>query len=298
MTTASNSPQTIHRDLENKASEVAETLPPLLVEAERLAATLMSGLHGRWRAGAGETFWQYRDYTINDPASAIDWRQSARSPNRLYVRETEWETAASVRLWCGGQDGFRFASDDNPTKHWRAWVLATAAAYSLARAGEKIGGLPPDSPTRSGLAGVTHLAEALVRQQSAQALPLPDRHATHTVYLSDFYFPTEPLINRIRSFAETGVTCHFVEITDPAETRFPYSGHVRFLSPSRNGSPHRFGRAEKVRQAYTQRREAHREALKDICRQFGFSYIAHSTDQPAGTVFAALHGALSGAGRG
>ncbi|MGV6820245.1 MAG: DUF58 domain-containing protein [Parvularcula sp.] len=297
MTNPQNRRQLSHRDLENTASEVAETLPALLVEAERLAATLATGVHGRLRAGAGETFWQYRDYTINDPATAIDWRQSARSPSRLYVRETEWETAASVRFWCGGQDGFSFASNGNPTKQWRAWVLATAAAYSLARAGEKIGALPPDGPTRNGLGGVTHLAEALIRHPLTKTLPPPDRSATHTVYLSDFYFPTEPLIDRIRSFAETGVACHFVEVTDPAETHFPYSGHVRFQSPSRNAPPRRFGQAEQIRQAYTERRDAHREALKNVCRQVGFSYIAHTTEHPAGTAFAALHGALSGAGR-
>ena len=73
-------------------------LPPLLVAAERVAATVAQGVHGRRRVGQGETFWQFRQYQPGDAASRIDWRESAKS-QRLYVRETEWEAAQSVWLW-------------------------------------------------------------------------------------------------------------------------------------------------------------------------------------------------------
>ena len=45
-----------------EAEELADALPPLLVEAERIAATVAPGIHGRKRTGPGETFWQYRRY--------------------------------------------------------------------------------------------------------------------------------------------------------------------------------------------------------------------------------------------
>ena len=46
--------------LNERANAASHTLPPLLVEAERIAATVMQGVHGRKRAGPGESFWQYR----------------------------------------------------------------------------------------------------------------------------------------------------------------------------------------------------------------------------------------------
>ena len=48
--------------LNERANAASQTLPPLLVEAERIAATVMQGIHGRKRSGPGESFWQYRPY--------------------------------------------------------------------------------------------------------------------------------------------------------------------------------------------------------------------------------------------
>ena len=44
------------------AERAAAAFPALLVEAERIAQTVAHGLHGRRRAGTGETFWQYKQY--------------------------------------------------------------------------------------------------------------------------------------------------------------------------------------------------------------------------------------------
>src|SRR5579885_3560134 len=104
-------PTTAQRALRHHAEELAATLPPLLVEAERVAITVSQGVHGRRRVGQGETFWQFRQYEPGEPAQRIDWRESARS-DRLYVRETEWE--ASERLDLARQlafDGLRLGSE-------------------------------------------------------------------------------------------------------------------------------------------------------------------------------------------
>ena len=76
----------------DEAEALAAALPPLLVDAERLASGAWLGVHGRRKAGIGETFWQFRRYRVEDPAVAIDWRQSAKTQH-LYVREREWEAA-------------------------------------------------------------------------------------------------------------------------------------------------------------------------------------------------------------
>ena len=44
--------------LNDRADELSRPLPPLLVEALRIAATVILGVHGRKRSGPGETFWQ------------------------------------------------------------------------------------------------------------------------------------------------------------------------------------------------------------------------------------------------
>ena len=84
--------------LNERADAASHTLPPLLVEAERIAATIMQGIHGRKRSGPGESFWQYRAYGFGDSTSRIDWRKSARS-SHVFIRENEWEAANTLWLW-------------------------------------------------------------------------------------------------------------------------------------------------------------------------------------------------------
>ncbi|MBN9263007.1 MAG: DUF58 domain-containing protein, partial [Hyphomicrobium sp.] len=74
--------------LELEAHGLADRLPDLVIEASRVASTVAHGIHGRRRAGPGETFWQFRQFEGADAATLIDWRRSASS-DQLYVRERE-----------------------------------------------------------------------------------------------------------------------------------------------------------------------------------------------------------------
>ena len=129
--------------LRDRAEQAAAALPPLLVAAERVAATVAQGVHGRRRVGQGETFWQFRQYQPGDAAARIDWRESAKS-QRLYVRETEWEAAQSVWLWRDASASMDYSSAgyvagaEWPTKRDRAELLLVALASLLVRGGERL----------------------------------------------------------------------------------------------------------------------------------------------------------------
>ena len=60
------------------ARKLADAMPRLILEARRVASTVIHGLHGRRRAGPGENFWQYRRFMSGEPAQNVDWRRSAR----------------------------------------------------------------------------------------------------------------------------------------------------------------------------------------------------------------------------
>jgi len=90
--------------LRREAEQAASRFPALLAEAEQVAASIAHGVHGRRRAGSGETFWEYRHHRPEDGARAVDWRRSARG-DHFYVRETEWEAANAVYLWRDGSAG-------------------------------------------------------------------------------------------------------------------------------------------------------------------------------------------------
>src|SRR5215470_11331794 len=154
------SSSTLHRSL-----ELAGTLPALMVAADRVAATVIQGVHGRRRVGQGDAFWQYRMYRDGDSASQIDWRQSARS-RHLFVRETEWEAAASVWLWRDGSPSMQYASLRNiDTKAVRAEIITLALASLLADAGERVAVLGSGMRPTSGRIAVRRIAETLFDEE-------------------------------------------------------------------------------------------------------------------------------------
>src|SRR3989440_11639971 len=122
-----------------EAHSLAATIPRLILEARRVAATVIHGLHGRRRAGSGENFWQYRRFVSGEPAHRVDWRRSARDEH-LYVREQEWEAAHTVWIWPDRSASMMFTSSAAwETKLDRALVVAFALSEVLVEGGERIG---------------------------------------------------------------------------------------------------------------------------------------------------------------
>src|SRR3954451_12660092 len=119
--------------------KLAARVPRLILEARRVASTVIHGLHGRRRAGAGENFWQYRRFTNGEPSHNVDWRRSARD-DHLYVREREWEASHTIWIWPDRSPSMTFISQlANDTKLERVVVVAFALAEILVEGGERVG---------------------------------------------------------------------------------------------------------------------------------------------------------------
>lgn len=294
-----------------EAEALVQTLPPLLVAAERVAATVAQGVHGRRRVGSGESFWQFRRYQAGDSATRIDWRQSAKT-DRLYVRETEWAAAQSVWLWCDGSASMRYRSATAwPSKRDSARLLLLALASLLVRSGERIALLGDGLQPASGRAALARLALALdarravpVHRAAAANLspsdpalpslppaePLP-RYA-RLVLFGDFLVPLERIEAVVQSRVRSGVRGALVQIVDPAEEALPFSGRVVLAGCEAEGEA-MFGRIEAVRAAYRTRFAAHREALRTLARGAGWTHLVHRIDQPPQMALLALYLALA-----
>ncbi len=278
------------------AEEAAALFPALLVEAERIAQTVASGLHGRRRAGPGETFWQHRPYAFGDPVSMIDWRQSARAADRLYIRQNEWEAAAAVYLWRDPSRSLDYRSKKTtPTKRRRADVLTTALAILLSQAGERIGVLGENRPPFQGRGAPTRILEALRIEQFDDAASTPPVSqlpaGARVVVFSDFFAPLDDITAAASSLAASGAKGALVQICDPAEEEFPFRGRIEFKDME---STDRliFGETGSVGAAYKVKFDAHREALNDLARKLDWTFISHRTDRPAQTALLSLYTAL------
>lgn len=273
-----------------QAAEIAERIPPLLLAARRIAATIEQGVHGRRRVGRGEAFWQFRQYYPGDELRRLDWRQSAKT-DRLYVRQMEWSAAQTAFLWCDLSASMRFSSRrDLPTKLDVAQVLTLALAGAMSRAGERVALLGSGERPSAGrfvLESIAHRLAHVASQAEGSAaakFSIPPQgflppHA-HVVLVSDFLAPLEELKAAINRFAGTACRGHLIQVLDPAEFDLPYMGRVRFEGVEGEGDL-LMSRAENIREDYKTELANHWESLKLLAQSAGWSLSRHVTDQSA-----------------
>lgn len=290
-------PSKTREALRSEAGALAAPLPPLLIEAQRVAQSVAAGLHGRRRAGPGETFWQHRAYAFGDSVASIDWRQSARTTGRLYVRQNEWEAAATVWIWRDPSRSLDYASAPGlPLKRQRADVLATALALLLAQGGERVGRIGPPFHVFHGRHAGERMFSVLSAEEFDDAASTPPdapiRPFSSVVYISDFLCDIATLTAAAARSAALGAGGVMVQINDPAEEQFPFTGRTEFEDAE---SPARLtiGDAATLGGGYRRAFADHRAALLALCRNLGWPLLLHRTDAPASAALMALYAALN-----
>ncbi|MEM6973701.1 MAG: DUF58 domain-containing protein [Pseudomonadota bacterium] len=293
--------------LRRDAERISGALPPLLVQAERLVASTFLGVHGRRRAGPGETFWQYRAAQPGDSQTQIDWRRSARS-DRLFIREMEWEAAETVMFWVDDARSMQFASryarearDGRVTKLARARLLTMALAALLARGGERYGLIGTDAERpRTGARQLERFAMRLSGEPDAaapdfgapSAFELP--RAGRAVFMSDFMGPRDRVFPALRGAAGRGIGGVYLQILDPVEEEFPFAGRTRFQSVGA-GHEHETDEAAALADRYRARLAERRDDLAQASRSAGWQLLTHRTDESPRKALLQLHALLGGA---
>jgi uncharacterized protein (DUF58 family) len=281
------------RRADGESRTLAATLPRLVLEARRIAANVIHGLHGRRRAGAGESFWQYRRFVSGEPSQSVDWRRSARD-DHLYVREQEWEAAHTVWLWPDRSPSMAFASRQaRDSKMERALIVGFALAELLVAGGERVGipGLMNPTASRS---VIDKMAEAMLHDDTAR-LSLPPSFVpsalAEIVVLSDFWSPISEIRAMLAGLSASGAHGTLVQIVDPAEESFPYSGRVEFVEPEGFGAI-TAGRAEKWAGDYVARVAQHRDEIRAETNKLDWLFSTHTTSRAAAELLLFLHGGM------
>ncbi len=283
------------QSLRADAQALSGALPPLLADAERLAANVAMGAHGRRRAGSGESFWQYRHAMPGDNLASIDWRRSAQG-DALFIREREWEASQTVGFWVDPSKAMGYYSGKNQPKSTRAKVLALACASLLSRAGERVS-LLATAAARPGFgqAKLHQMAVALAGQSAADdygILPLPHgARGGHRLFFSDFMGAEDDIFPALHAHAEAGNDGALIHILDPSEETFPYDGRIIFESMG-GAIDFETRRAKALRDAYQERLDARSAMLKDWAHRAGWHYFRHTTSAPPQAALLWLFSAL------
>ena len=282
------------RRADGESRTLAASLPRLVLEARRIAANVIHGLHGRRRAGAGESFWQYRRFVSGEPAASVDWRRSARD-DHLYVREQEWEAAHTVWIWPDRSPSMAFASRDvRDSKLERGLIVAFALAELLVAGGERVGIPGLMSPTAS-RAVIDKMAQAMLHDDAIRdSLPpsfVPSALA-EIVVLSDFWSQIADIKAMLAGLSSSGAHGTLIQIVDPAEETFPYSGRVEFVEPE-GGAAITAGRAESWMNDYVARVALHRDEIRAETNKLDWLFSTHTTTRSAAELLLFLHGGMT-----
>lgn len=213
----------------------------------------------------------------------------------MYVRDREWEAAHTVWLWADMSPSMMYKSSyGNVSKESRALVLMLALAEILARSGERIG-CPGIMEPVSARNAAERLATAVIHAPLASGLPETQmiRGVSDIVLIGDFLDDPDSIMARIAPLARRGLRGHVVEIADPAEENFPYTGRTEFTDPE-TGQKLVSGRAEGLRDEYRRAYLSRRDNLGEALRRLGWSFVHHRTDQLASQALVAVHMYLSG----
>ncbi|MDP3690671.1 DUF58 domain-containing protein [Bradyrhizobium sp.] len=281
------------RRADGESRALAASLPRLVLEARRIAANVIHGLHGRRRAGAGESFWQYRRFVSGEPSQNVDWRRSARD-DHLYVREQEWEASHTVWLWPDRSPSMAFASKQaRDSKLERGLIVTFALAELLVAGGERVGipGLLNPTASRS---VIDKMAQAMLHDDDARfSLPpsFVPASLAEIVVLSDFWSPLPEITTMLAGLSASGAHGTLIQIVDPAEETFPYSGRIEFVEPE-NGTVITAGRAEKWADDYVARVARHRAEIRAETNKLDWLFSTHTTSRSAAELLLFLHSGM------
>jgi uncharacterized protein (DUF58 family) len=281
------------RRADGESRTLAASLPRLVLEARRIAANVIHGLHGRRRAGAGENFWQYRRFVSGEPAARVDWRRSARD-DHLYVREQEWEASHTVWIWPDRSPSMAFASHRaRDSKLERGLIVAFALADLLVAGGERVGIPGLMNPTASNNV-IDKMAQAMLHDDASR-LSLPPSFVpsalAEIVVLSDFWSSMPDIRNMLAGLSSSGAHGTLIQVVDPAEETFPYSGRIEFVEPE-GGEVITAGRAESWMNDYVARVALHRDEIRAETNRLDWLFSTHTTSRSAAELLLFLHGGM------
>jgi uncharacterized protein (DUF58 family) len=111
------------------------------------------------------------------------------------------------------------------------------------------------------------------------------------VVLSDFWSPMPEIRNMLAGLSASGAHGTLIQVVDPAEETFPYSGRVEFVEPE-GGEMITAGRAESWASDYVARVALHRDQIRAETNRLDWLFSTHTTSRSAAELLLFLHGGM------
>jgi uncharacterized protein (DUF58 family) len=112
------------------------------------------------------------------------------------------------------------------------------------------------------------------------------------VVLSDFWSPISEITTMLAGLSSSGAHGTLVQIVDPAEETFPYSGRIEFVEPEGAGVI-TAGRAERWAEDYVARVALHRDQIRAETNRLDWLFTTHTTSRSAAELLLFLHSGMT-----
>lgn len=259
--------------------------------ARTVVEGFLIGLHRSPYHGLSQEFAEHRPYIAGDEMRRIDWRVYART-DRLYVKESEEETNAPVRLMLDTSASLGYAPRE-VSKLDYARYLAAAIAYLATRQGDRVGfcsfnaEMQTSIPARGGerhlqtilvalerstASGETRIARTLLREAAQW------KRRGIAVLISDLYDAPAEIVDAVTRVRRVGHDVIVFHLLDRAEKFLEARGTVEFHDLETNATL--LADADRVRREYVARVEAARSFFRHEFERTGADYAELDPSEP------------------
>ncbi len=255
----------------------------LRLTSQQIAEGVYSGLHRSPRQGRSVEFAEHRPYSIGDEIRRIDWRVVART-DRVVVKRYEEETSLTIQLVLDASRSMAFSSGAESKFAYGQRLIAALAylgihqqdAVGLTLFSETVSDYCRPSRQFQQLDTIIERLLSLEPQGATdferleQLFQLNRSPRSLLILISDLLLEINRLEPVLRTLAQRHSDLLVLQLFDPAERLFPYSGIIRFRSMEDSRSI--VMSADGLRSGYLERINQHLQAIGDVCGKVGISY--------------------------
>jgi uncharacterized protein (DUF58 family) len=259
--------------------------------ARTIVEGFLTGLHKSPYHGLSQEFAEHRPYIAGDEIRRIDWRVYART-DRLYVKESEEETNAPVRLLLDMSASLLYAPRQVSKLDYARYLVASLA-YLATRQGDRVGLVCFNEevraliPTRGGkrhlqtillalenleAGGLTSIAPTLLRQASQW------KRRGLAILVSDLYEEPQEIVEAVSRVRRVGHDVLVFHLLDRAEKLLEQRGTYEFHDLETGETL--LVDTDRVRRAYLEKMEKTRVYFRRELERTGADYAELEASQP------------------
>ena len=249
----------------------------------------MAGEHKSPYRGFAIEFAQHREYAPGDDVRHVDWKVQAKT-ERLYIKQYEQETNFVAHLLLDGSESMNYGSGELSKLEYGKMMAACLSylilyqrdAVALGIFDEEVQEYLSRSDNRDNLFKIMDRLAGFGPERETRIAPVLHGMASQirrkgiVIVISDFFDDEQEVIEGIQHLRFNGHEVIVMQVLDPHEIDFPFSGMIEF--DGLENIPRIQTRPSQIKKSYHREFEAFRERLRTACERHQCHFVDVRTD--------------------